>query len=290
MLVGLAMLPAEPASPCDGGRQTWIPVLDKDMTFRPRPQPGPGIPLGARSVGWYSVPAHWQDNVQEKPFVQVLWGLEGEGVVDLGQGPRALGPGEIAIYLPGMVHRIAAGARPWRYCWWTMDGPLAADLVRHAGLAARVQHAGPAPEARLRALRDAIADPSPVAERRAGAIAYELLVSIGAPPPERDAIAEHALQLVQARWADPAFGIAALAARCRAHRSSLSRRFARAHGMPPADYLADLRVRNALSLLHSTTLPVAEIARRCGFADPAYFARLVRRRTGRSPRVFRAGG
>ena len=34
-------------------------------------------------------------------------------------------------------------------------------------------------------------------------------------------------------------------------------------------------------------LPVADVARRCGYTDPNYFSRLIRRHTGLPPLKFR---
>jgi YesN/AraC family two-component response regulator len=47
------------------------------------------------------------------------------------------------------------------------------------------------------------------------------------------------------------------------------------------------RVKQAKALVVSTELKVTEIAFRVGFDDPAYFSRVFRRYTGRSPRAFR---
>jgi AraC family transcriptional regulator, positive regulator of tynA and feaB len=48
------------------------------------------------------------------------------------------------------------------------------------------------------------------------------------------------------------------------------------------------RARQLLSEPRLTTLPVAEIAARCGFADPSHFARRFRQAAGLSPLAFRA--
>ena len=48
------------------------------------------------------------------------------------------------------------------------------------------------------------------------------------------------------------------------------------------------RARQMLSDLQLFELPVAEVAARCGFADPSHFARRFRRQFGRSPLQFRA--
>jgi AraC-like DNA-binding protein len=43
----------------------------------------------------------------------------------------------------------------------------------------------------------------------------------------------------------------------------------------------------ARSLLVETELPVGEVARRVGMADPGYFSRMFRRAHGTSPRSWR---
>jgi AraC-like DNA-binding protein len=47
------------------------------------------------------------------------------------------------------------------------------------------------------------------------------------------------------------------------------------------------RARAMLGDVHLFDLPVAEVAARCGFADPSHFARRFRRRFGQSPSKFR---
>ena len=58
-------------------------------------------------------------------------------------------------------------------------------------------------------------------------------------------------------------------------------------GMPPLAWMARRRMRLAQDLLATTTLPVAQVAERCGYADPFHFSRVFRRHTGQPPRVYR---
>ena len=54
--------------------------------------------------------------------------------------------------------------------------------------------------------------------------------------------------------------------------------------------LMELRLERARKLLGDPQLydlPVAEVAARCGFADPSHFARRFRRQFGQSPLQFR---
>ncbi len=70
-------------------------------------------------------------------------------------------------------------------------------------------------------------------------------------------------------------------------RSHFARLFKEMEGMSPRDYLEDLRLRRALSLLYSRTLTVKEIAYSCGIPDVNYFCRLFRKHTGMSPGEYR---
>lgn len=63
--------------------------------------------------------------------------------------------------------------------------------------------------------------------------------------------------------------------------------FLRGLGQAPMQYVRGRRLAHARSLLADTELPAAEIAQRCGFADPAYFSRLFHRMVGVQPTAYR---
>ncbi|MFI9816518.1 GlxA family transcriptional regulator [Saccharothrix variisporea] len=98
------------------------------------------------------------------------------------------------------------------------------------------------------------------------------------------------------RWArahlEEDVSVADLAAAVGLSTRTFARRVERATGHSPVRFLQRLRVETALDLLTTTDLPVADIARRVGYADPTTLRRVLRRDTGRSPRDLRghAGG
>lgn len=69
--------------------------------------------------------------------------------------------------------------------------------------------------------------------------------------------------------------------------TSFARRFKRATGYPPLDYVHAIRVEEAKQLLETTEQTVEEIGRHVGYEDAASFRRLFRRRTGQSPAEHR---
>jgi AraC-like DNA-binding protein len=81
--------------------------------------------------------------------------------------------------------------------------------------------------------------------------------------------------------------VSTMAAMAGLSRSHFARLFKEAEGTSPRDYLEDLRLRRALSLLYSRTLSVKEIAFSCGIRDVNYFCRLFRRHVGMSPGEYR---
>ncbi|MDD4872608.1 MAG: AraC family transcriptional regulator, partial [Kiritimatiellae bacterium] len=58
-------------------------------------------------------------------------------------------------------------------------------------------------------------------------------------------------------------------------------------GMPPAQYQLQLRLNRACELLRNSLLPVGVIAEQTGFLSSYYFARVFRKKFGRSPTAFR---
>ncbi|WP_433169043.1 AraC family transcriptional regulator [Kribbella sp. CA-247076] len=67
----------------------------------------------------------------------------------------------------------------------------------------------------------------------------------------------------------------------------LSRSMRAAYGVTPTDFVADLRLEHASSLLAATNDPVAAIAARCGFSSQSYFSRCFTTAHRLSPRDFR---
>jgi AraC-like DNA-binding protein/mannose-6-phosphate isomerase-like protein (cupin superfamily) len=67
----------------------------------------------------------------------------------------------------------------------------------------------------------------------------------------------------------------------------LSRTLRAAYGMTPTDFVTDLRLEHAASLLAATSAPIAEIATRCGFSSQSYFTRCFTAAHAVSPRTFR---
>src|SRR5690606_34931505 len=74
---------------------------------------------------------------------------------------------------------------------------------------------------------------------------------------------------------------------CGVAERTFKRRFTKATGFAPIEYVQRLRVEDAKRRLERTDDPVDEIGWRVGYEDPAFFRRLFKRTTGLSPAQYR---
>jgi transcriptional regulator GlxA family with amidase domain len=68
---------------------------------------------------------------------------------------------------------------------------------------------------------------------------------------------------------------------------SFTRRFTRAVGMTPLDYVHALRLEEAKQMLETTALSIEAIANEVGYEDASFFSRLFRRKAGITPAHYR---
>lgn len=68
------------------------------------------------------------------------------------------------------------------------------------------------------------------------------------------------------------------------------RGFKRYNGVTPMQYILNLRITNAKTLLRTTTYSVSEVAAIVGYDNPLYFSRLFKKQTGLAPSDIRKLG
>lgn len=96
-----------------------------------------------------------------------------------------------------------------------------------------------------------------------------------------------AVQETLEREMDPPPTLAALARQVGLSERSLSRRFAEAVGLNMRQYVANLRLEHADHLLATTRLPLAHVARECGYASASTLSRAFAAARGKAPRRYR---
>ncbi|MGR8011155.1 AraC family transcriptional regulator [Streptomyces hypolithicus] len=127
---------------------------------------------------------------------------------------------------------------------------------------------------------------NPLLEVETAAAVHELLVALRRARTDTQAGSDPVLHAM-ARDAFRPLTIAEHASRHGMTPAELRAAVRRSAGCSPKDYLLGIRLGHAKELLAATDLPVAAVARRVGYDDPAYFSRLFTRRVGTPPIRFR---
>lgn len=121
---------------------------------------------------------------------------------------------------------------------------------------------------------------------RANALLYEMMAAlyreyfIGANIPK---VIEKAVKEIHARYADSSLTVGGIAAHAGVSEVYLRRVFREHFGVSPKQYVTDLRIEYAKSLLGIGGIPIAEVATRSGFTEPKHFAVAFRKKTGYPP-------
>jgi len=94
------------------------------------------------------------------------------------------------------------------------------------------------------------------------------------------------VRLIENHYATPLY-TAELARLAHLSESVFRRKFQQFRNVAPAQFIVQVRVREAARLLTTSTLNMNEIAERTGFPNATYFSRVFKRVTGRAPGRFR---
>lgn len=259
------------------------------LVYRPNIRGIHNLPLGVRSAGHYCVRPPWHEQSRPKPFLQLFWVVKGEGCFTLKRKKARVREEDLFLYHPGDCHNIKAISPDWTYCWVTFDHPDILRWVRGFGLTAHHQAVGPCPEPLFHQIAEALRNCTPEGEQQAAHLAHALLLRAAGPTPQTssDPLATAAKSRFDRDFNQPSCDIASTADKLGVHRTTLFRRFQAYYGLNPSDYLQNLRIQRAMSLLRESNLPIQDVAWQAGFPDPNYLARTIRKATGLSPRAFR---
>lgn len=101
-----------------------------------------------------------------------------------------------------------------------------------------------------------------------------------------DARLRAALEYLQSHLSDPD-ALHKVSEQMHVSPRQCQRLFRVAMGCSPSEYLTELRLRRAATLLITTDMSVSEIALEVGYLSLSHFSRVFRERFGKTPRVFR---
>lgn len=102
----------------------------------------------------------------------------------------------------------------------------------------------------------------------------------------QQALVSQALDYINGHYHRPLY-MEEIAANLGVSQRELRRLFVEKRGRSLLEEITRVRIAKAKKLLQTTRLPVAEVARRCGFERREYFASIFRRHTRQTPRAYR---
>ncbi|MBN8526501.1 MAG: helix-turn-helix domain-containing protein [Planctomycetes bacterium] len=214
--------------------------------------------------------------------------FHGETAID--GGPVQAGP-FARVWPPRTPHRYGHPGRPWSHSWIHVRGAGFATDVARAGVPLDRAVAGFQPEPFEHLLRlihaECAGRPRPDL-----AIVLDLLRILvrmlrrdevegpdGAIPPALSRLCQELHGRPGAHWDIPR-----MARLCGWSESRFSHRFRAALGVPPLEYLIQLRLRRARELLNEPGKRVHAVAAEVGYHDLPHFCRIFKQRFGASPR------
>lgn len=96
-----------------------------------------------------------------------------------------------------------------------------------------------------------------------------------------------AASLVEAHISDSEYNVEQLSSDMCMSRMSLYRKLQIQTGQSPLEFIRDIRLKKAASLLSTTNLSIKEVMLQCGFSTPAYFRKVFKKMFGVVPGEYR---
>ena len=221
------------------------------------------------------------------PYWRLIYDWQPGHRIRHGRKTAVLGPDRLVL-APPHIHYDFEESRPVPTCWlhFTFARQLPESRQRPLFLVPDATELG-----LIQALADRIQAPGERDRRRIFGLSSALLSVVLSRPElsgleETPAGIQRVVAHVQTHYAEPLYN-ARLARLGGFSLRSFNRLFRRHQGGSAAQFVAQVRVREAAHLLAGTGLDLEEIAARTGFPDGAYFSRIFKQKTGQSPTRFR---
>ena len=256
---------------------------------RPRDQPPHGVPVALRGAQHSFVSTGRFEPPWSPRTVLLKWLINGKAAMDVDGRRFTMRAGDLGIYLPMIPHRFWALKKVNEFCWFSLDGPLAEQFVLSLDLRPGVYSGVEPPVKEIHQLMRRLKDYTIQGRRRASLSAITLLyrVADALRTSEVAGIVRRAEHIIQQEFSNPHLAASIIADRVGYHRGSLSRLFHQQTGLTLMDYITQVRLQEARSLLTQTSEKASEIAHKCGFLDLPYFCRWLKKNTGHTPGELR---
>ena len=259
-------------------------------------------PIICRAAGSASPDAGYQESVSGKikDYCGIFWCSSGSAEFEVNGYNTRLFAGDAICCSAGTGHRITVANSGFVYYWAAWNGVLAGEFLSAFNIASGEKiHLEESLKGSFDKLFDTLKDNTVVSCYEGAGVLGKILSEVAMARNGESFARGGDVQvplvgwfrdLVMSEFHDPAFNLDAISVRLGVHRSTLDRVVKKYLGMAPGEYLQDFRIKVALGKLKTSVAPVNEISRECGFSNPAYFSKVVKSRTGLTPKKFREQG
>jgi AraC-like DNA-binding protein len=221
--------------------------------------------------------------------------LKGRGVVRCNGQDHPISPGSMfSIWPDRAIEYFDMPDQPWDYLWIHLGGEGTERFLNGCGFSPNHLVLKPGDPAGVKRLfwqirtlytkQDYRTIPQIIAQF------YELVTLCGHfavdESEKQQNLVQQAITYIEAMLNTP-LDINHISASLGVCRTTLYRAFVQNKGMTPVEYLSLKRIERACELLKTTDLSIADISKSVGFSEPRYFMRCFRKRTGKTPSVFR---
>lgn len=264
------------------------PFSNQGVEFEPVCGQGAVSDLALHETGFILRRPHWNYQKIFSPFWRLYYDLEPGHRVIFPEKELALGPDRILLIPPHQLfHSQGTEPRPKLWIHFSREiqivptQPIPIVLTPTATVRSLLQDL-------VRVLRPT---KKPVDRNRTRHLSLALLhlVLSGREIAWQSEVPVNLMEVV--RHVEDNFASALytseLARRAHLSESVFRRRFQKFRNVAPAQFVAQVRIREAAHLLTTTELDMDEVAARTGFPNPAYLTRVFKRITGKTPARFR---
>lgn len=210
-----------------------------------------------------------------------------------------LSAGQGFLICPGLANTYCADEKqPWKYVWLEFDGLRAAEFLEYAGLSAAQPIYLPNNAGEDSSVQDTmlyIADHSDASAIHLVGMLYLFLDALIRTSAARrgmkgsqlkDFYIQEAVTYMEHNY-QRNLTVEEISDACGLNRSYFSKLFKDNMGCPPQEFLIRLRLGKATEMLRGGSMPIGEIAVKCGYPNQLHFSRAFKKRFGVPPREWR---
>ena len=224
--------------------------------------------------------------------------LSGKGYYEVNGRTHSVCEGECFIIYPyTYIHYYPDKNDPWQYTWIDFYGKEAGELLSLSSLSVS------SPVVKLHdnytlSLFSKLTEEAPnlteTSSIRASAylrLILAHLIELYPKSPDTKNIAgpsELGAEFIEANLHSQSLTVEAVAEYLSISRSSLYRHFMADFRKTPMEYITEVRIKHACSLLDESSLTIKSVAHSVGFGDSLYFSKVFRKLIGMSPKEYRA--